>query len=247
MNRRNFIKNSTTAAAGLCLAPTTQVLAANSSTYHKVTAGETLTAIGSAYGVKVQDLQKANSMTGVGIKEGQRLFIPHYNTGYKPPLPTLPAKPGFSLATQKPMRDWKYLVVHHSGTKQGSAGAFDDYHRRKRRMSNGLAYHFVIGNGTGSSDGEIEVGNRWKQQIHGGHVRSDWHNTVGVGICLVGNFEKQRPTTRQMESFNMLVDYLHNNLLRNKVTLVGHRELNTEQTLCPGRYFPMSAVHQRYS
>ena len=163
--------------------------------------GETLTAISSAYGVKVCDVQKANHKLTPSLQTGERLFIPHYTTGYKPPAPT----PEFHTATREPLRAWQYLVIHHSGTEQGSAAAFDDYHRRKRRMENGLAYHFVIGNGTGSTDGLIEIGDRWKRQIHGGHVRSDWYNNTGIGICLVGNFEKQRPTTKQMQSANQLV------------------------------------------
>ena len=43
---------------------------------------------------------------------------------------------------------WQYIVVHNSGTRQGNARVFDYYHRHVRQMRNGLAYHFVIGNGT---------------------------------------------------------------------------------------------------
>ena len=45
-------------------------------------------------------------------------------------------------------RRWRYIVVHNSGTRQGSAKAFEYYHLHVRKMPNGLAYHFVIGNGT---------------------------------------------------------------------------------------------------
>ena len=48
---------------------------------------------------------------------------------------------------------WRYIVVHHSETREGNARAFDYYHRHVRGMENGLAYHFVIGNGTSSGDG----------------------------------------------------------------------------------------------
>ncbi len=63
---------------------------------------------------------------------------------------------------------WKYIIVHNSGTRQGNAHVFDVYHRRVRKMVNGLAYHFVIGNGSSSGNGEIEIGNRWTKQINGG-------------------------------------------------------------------------------
>ena len=86
-------------------------------------------------------------------------------------------------------RRWRYIIVHNSGTRQGNAKAFDYYHRFVRRMPNGLAYHFVIGNGTSSGDGEIEIGNRWRRQINGGHVHSDYLNSIALGICLVRRFQ----------------------------------------------------------
>ena len=48
-------------------------------------------------------------------------------------------------------------------------------------MSNGLAYHFVIGNGSSSGNGEIEIGSRWTRQINGGHVASDYLNNIAIG------------------------------------------------------------------
>src|SRR5438477_2873081 len=69
---------------------------------------------------------------------------------------------------------WQFIVVHNSGTRQGNARVFDYYHRHVRRMQNGLAYHFVIGNGTSTGNGQIEVGDRWRRQINGGHVHSDY-------------------------------------------------------------------------
>src|SRR5262249_38090416 len=75
-------------------------------------------------------------------------------------------------------RRWQFIVVHNSGTRQGNARVFDYYHRHVRRMQNGLAYHFVIGNGTSTGNGQIEVGDRWRRQINGGHVHSDYLNNI---------------------------------------------------------------------
>src|SRR5678815_1401985 len=71
-------------------------------------------------------------------------------------------------------RRWQFIVVHNSGTRQGNARVFDYYHKHVRRMQNGLAYHFVIGNGTSTGNGQVEVGDRWRRQINGGHVHSDY-------------------------------------------------------------------------
>ena len=65
-----------------------------------------------------------------------------------------------------------------------------DSEHRHRGMENGLAYHFVIGNGVNSNDGEIEITKRWIEQISGGHVyeRPNFHNpfnTYGIGISII--------------------------------------------------------------
>ena len=75
--------------------------------------------------------------------------------------------------------EWKYIIIHHSATKSGNAKLFDRYHIR-RGMKNGLAYHFVIDNGTcGKRNGQLEIGNRWKKQIHGGGCKQDYYNKFG--------------------------------------------------------------------
>ena len=140
---------------------------------------------------------------------------------------------------------WQYIVVHNSGTRQGNAAAFDYYHRHFRRMQNGLAYHFVIGNGTSTGNGQIEVGDRWRRQINGGHVHSDYLNNIALGICLVGDFNRDQPTRAQLDCCEELIRYL-----RQRCGKVGdhypivkpHREVNPPRwaTDCPGDVFPYS-------
>jgi len=144
---------------------------------------------------------------------------------------------------------WQYIVVHNSGTRQGNAAVFDYYHRHVRRMQNGLAYHFVIGNGTSTANGQIEVGDRWRRQINGGHVHSDYLNNIALGICLVGDFNRDQPTRAQLDSCEELIRYL-----RQRCGKVGdhypivkpHREMNPPRwpTDCPGDVFPYSWFHR---
>ncbi len=140
-------------------------------------------------------------------------------------------------------RRWQFIVVHNSGTRQGSARIFDYYHRHVRRMQNGLAYHFVIGNGTSTGDGEIEVGDRWRRQINGGHVHSDYLNNIALGICLVGDFNRGRPTRRQLEACEELINYLRKRcgkIEAHYAVVRPHRDVNPPQwaTDCPGDDFP---------
>jgi LysM repeat protein len=146
--------------------------------------------------------------------------------------------------TVKPGR-WKYVVVHHSGTQSGNARIFDYFHRHVRGMENGLAYHFVIGNGRDSGDGEIEIGNRWMRQIKGGHVHSDYLNEVSLGICFVGDFNRDRPTKKQIAAALELIGYLNRRCGTAPIFKL-HREINPRPTNCPGNNFPGKAFHQLF-
>ncbi|HHT9111145.1 MAG TPA: peptidoglycan recognition protein family protein [Candidatus Brocadiaceae bacterium] len=141
---------------------------------------------------------------------------------------------------------WKYIVIHHSATAKGNAARFDDYHRNKRRWEYGLAYHFVVGNGSLSGDGEIEVAERWKKQIHGAHTANMECNRVAIGICLVGDFENGgRPTGKQFESLVELVQYLSRryNIPLSNVLL--HKQVHQKGTACPGKNFPFGELKTR--
>lgn len=143
-------------------------------------------------------------------------------------------------------RTWRYIVIHHSGTTQGNAKIFDYFHRRIRGMENGMAYHFVIGNGTDSGDGEIEIGERWTKQLQGGHVRSDQQNEVAIGICLVGDFQKNRPTRKQIAALIELVTYLRERVGKPVPQFFLHRDINITPTTCPGRFFPATALYRLF-
>jgi hypothetical protein len=144
---------------------------------------------------------------------------------------------------------WKYIIVHNSGTRQGNARIFDYYHRFVRRMPNGLAYHFVIGNGTSSGNGQIEIGNRWIRQLNGGHVHSDYLNYISIGICLVGDFNRDLPTKAEYEALDELIRYLRRRVgkVDGRYSIVrGHKEINPRPTDCPGNRFPLNWLHRSF-
>lgn len=215
----------------------------NPTTIHTVTQGDTLGHIGIRYGVSVSAIKHANNLNSDLVRIGQTLTIPASST---PPATNL-----LSVARSETARinvrtsNWRRIVVHHSAIKYGNATKYDSAHRR-RGMQNGLAYHFVIGNGIDSGDGEIEVGPRWQKQLLGGHVKSYKTNLTAIGICLVGNFEETHPSRKQLDAFTQLMDWLQRDVLRRKVQFAGHRELKGEQTICPGKNFPLAAMHARY-
>jgi hypothetical protein len=143
---------------------------------------------------------------------------------------------------------WNYIVLHHSADEVGSADIFDRAHRL--RGWDELGYHFVIGNGKGETDGVVEVGPRWEKQKHGAHCRVDkrddnrW-NEHGIGICLVGNFDKHRPSEAQMASAAKLVAWLMKECHIPRENVIGHGQVPGAKTDCPGRLFPYDDLMRR--
>lgn len=238
--RRDFTRTALLTLAG-CSMFGKQLFPKSTENCYIVKKNDTLGHIALRYGISVSELKRANGFKGDLIHVGQKLNIPS------------PTKPEDVLtkvrAATKPIavrtNNWKRIVVHHSAIKYGNAKIYDRTHR-ERGMQNGLAYHFVIGNGIDSGDGEIETGPRWTKQLAGGHVKNHQINQTAIGICLVGNFEKTWPSKKQMDSFVRLVEWLQSDVLKKKTKFAGHRDLKGEQTVCPGKNFPLTAMHKRF-
>ncbi|MDB5332561.1 MAG: to N-acetylmuramoyl-L-alanine amidase lysozyme [Phycisphaerales bacterium] len=137
---------------------------------------------------------------------------------------------------------WQWIVIHHSATPTGGAAAFDKMHRAKGWDE--LGYHFVIGNGTDTRDGQVEVGSRWPKQKWGAHAKtpSEQYNQHGIGICLVGNFDVSHPTDAQMKSLAKLTSYLMKTYHISPEHVLGHRD--TKSTDCPGRNLNVALVRR---
>jgi len=110
-----------------------------------------------------------------------------------------------------------------------------------------LGYHFVIGNGTNSGDGQVEVGPRWPRQKWGAHAKTpdNRFNDYGIGICLVGNFDIERPTAAQMNALAKLTAYLMQTYNISADHIVGHGD--TKATDCPGRNLSIAQLRQMAS
>lgn len=221
-------------------ARTTAALPSQGETY-TVQSGDTLLGIAHKHQVRLSGLKKINGLKDDRILVGQKLLIPSIISTAHRPDAVRARSDQVAIRTNH----WKSIIVHHSATKNGNAEIYDRAHRR-RGMENGLAYHFVIGNGIDSGEGEIEIGPRWQKQLPGGHVKDSRINLTGIGICLVGNFEITRPSRRQLLAFTQLMDRLLGEVTPRVNHFAGHRDIRGEQTVCPGKNFPLAAMHARY-
>jgi N-acetyl-anhydromuramyl-L-alanine amidase AmpD len=141
-------------------------------------------------------------------------------------------------------RPWRYVVLHHSAAASGNYDQIDHEHR-KILGYDGCGYHFIIGNGTGSGDGVIEVAQRWNNQKQGVHCRNARSHDVdeyGIGICLVGDFEQQPPTPRQIAATQALIAYLAQRYRIQPASIATHAHLAANPTICPGKFFPSESI-----
>lgn len=209
--------------------------------------GDSLGGIASRFGVKSSDLIKLNQIKQPNlIKVGQKIKIP---LGKKAPVkssPSLSSSVLKTLAGVKNSSRWKRIVIHHSATPVDDALNMHQVHLKQRRMKNGLAYHFVISNGSRkASDGEIYIGDRWKKQLDGGHMKQSSLNKTGIGICLIGNFELGPPTSKQLNSLEALCRHLMKNCRISYSSVTTHKLLHPNHTKCPGKCFSLPAFVKR--
>ncbi|MBT5691331.1 MAG: LysM peptidoglycan-binding domain-containing protein [Opitutae bacterium] len=212
--------------------------------------GDSLGEIATHYRTTISKLSQLNNLRDANsIRIGQKLKIPLTGSSgtSKPREESL-----LSTSLLKELKNirvknarWKGIVIHHSATTVGSAKGLDRYHKEQRKMQNGLAYHFVIGNGKGMRDGEIYIGNRWKNQLDGGHLKLEKWNKENIGICLIGNFQIHHPSQRQINSLEGLVRHLikHCDIPSSEVTT--HRLKHKNHTVCPGKHFSLKSLQSR--
>ena len=142
------------------------------------------------------------------------------------------------VVTLYPSNKWKYIIIHHSGTEEGSALQFHRWHLNKG-WDKGVGYHFVIDtNQSSKQDGQIESTPRWIKQEDGAHCKADEMNPRAIGICPVGNFDIDKVSRRQMDSLVHLVNKLRRNYNIPINHILSHGKVPGASTHCPGQRFP---------
>jgi len=132
----------------------------------------------------------------------------------------------YGMSRRNP-EDIQYIVIHHSATLNGNVAIFRDYHINHNGWAD-IGYHYVICNGNGGPDGEVQEG----RNILFAGAHAPGRNNDSVGICLVGDFIKGRPTNAQMIALYPLLRELIRKYPITPERILAHKEVN--QTDCPG-------------
>ena len=205
--------------------------------YHTVEHGQTLFRIAKNYKVDWHELMAVNHVSNPSkLEVGQKIFIPQPTAPAYPPTLVGPLSVEALRGLIGPKNygsDWRTITLHHSGTLQGSAAAFDRDHRR--RHMGGLFYHFVIGNGTNTPDGALEVGWRWRSQVKA-------NRPYDIQICVVGDFNRQHMSEAQFSTLTRLVRMLEQDYSIPVRSIRRHEDIKGKHTECPGRNFPLQRI-----
>lgn len=132
---------------------------------------------------------------------------------------------------------WKSIFVHHSRTASGNADTLAN-------RAGGLPDHFVIGNGAGCVDGEVQIGQRWSAQLPAGQVPGTTSIANDcVSICVVGDFDRTTLTPTQQHRLTQLVNTLQSRLGIGAQGVYLHQGTGTAADV--GRRFPVAAFRER--
>ena len=128
---------------------------------------------------------------------------------------------------------WKYVFIHHSHSAGGNAITLGE-------SSGGVGDHFVIGNGDGCEDGEIQISQRWNQQVSAlPPTGANKINSDCISICRVGDFDSTVPTPTQLRRLGQLVGVLQDRLHIEPANVLLIDQPRSAAGI--GRYFPKSA------
>jgi len=131
------------------------------------------------------------------------------------------------------------LTVHHQGTGVNESLHCDevvaDIHNvldgHFQRRFGDIGYHMVI-----DRAGRVWEGRELK--FIGAHVAEC--NEGNIGVMLLGNFERQKPSDKQLISLRSVIEATRDQFAIPAQQVFGHRDLG--QTLCPGRHL-LNYVH----
>lgn len=134
---------------------------------------------------------------------------------------------------------WQYIYVHHTRTPEGNAQTLANMNGTP-----GLGDHFVIGNGRGAIDGEIQMGHRWMQQLQATPpAGAGYIDPACISIALIGDFDRALPTNTQVQSLNQLLA-----TLQHRLKIPADRVILRDVPHSPagiGQYFPTTAFRSQ--
>jgi len=121
-----------------------------------------------------------------------------------------------SRAPQLPGK-WDCIEIYNSGTRGGNIEQIASMERLN--ASEDINCHFIVCNGRGGQDGQIQGTDRWQKQRPVTPDKSWYGSRKTLRICVVADGKTARPTDFQRKRLESLVNTLSKkfNILRERV------------------------------
>lgn len=117
-----------------------------------------------------------------------------------------PVRETISSREAQSSQRWEYVEVYYSGTKAGNIEQLASLSGLV--SSDDINCHFVICNGLGGSDGQIQTSEKWQQQWSVIPDNTWYGSSKTIRICLVADGKGIRPTNSQIRRAEALVEAL---------------------------------------
>jgi hypothetical protein len=110
-----------------------------------------------------------------------------------------------SEAVQSPGR-WSRIEIFYSGTKIGNTEQLASFNGLAN--SRDLNFHFIVCNGYGGTDGQIQPTEKWQKQWSSVPSRTWRGSGQTIRICIIADGKTFRPTDCQIKRVQVLVESL---------------------------------------
>lgn len=152
-----------------------------------------------------------------------------------PPPPNLISRAAWGA--KPPVKPYKAhvierITIHHQGVKAGTTQDakqrlrnMQAFHQSEKRGFADISYHFII-----DRNGNLYEG---RPLTAPGESKTDYNPEGHLSICLLGNFNMQDPTEKQIETLRALVQWGLQTFHLTTDTVKAHRDY--ARTDCPGK------------
>lgn len=120
----------------------------------------------------------------------------------------------------------KYIIIHH---RAGNGDVKSIHQGHLANGWSGIGYHFYV-----RKDGSIYSG----RPINTSGAHTTNYNSVSVGVCFEGDFDKEKMKDVQIKAGQELITYLKGKYPNAQIKK--HKDFSA--TACPGKNFPFDEV-----
>lgn len=145
----------------------------------------------------------------------------------------------------------RFIVIHHSATRDGRSFSWDairQYHIKEKGWVD-IGYHF----GVEQIDDSYEIMIGRMPDEEGAHTKELAMNSLGFGVCLVGDYDAEVPPDPALAKLRDVVRWLMRSYDIPARNVLGHREIGMragfdwtkgQYKSCPGKLFNMEQFRE---